>query len=71
MAYPHDFCYSGQTAPLVTSNGQRKSITDPRGTTNYSYDNQDRVTQVVQPDNSAVGYTYDAIGNRLSMTTPV
>ena len=50
--------------------GNRLSMTDADGTTTYSYDAIDRLTNVVYPAGSpiSVSYSYDPMGNRLSMT---
>jgi RHS repeat-associated protein len=62
--------FDGQTLGFnYTANGLRQTVTDARGTVQYSYDNQDRLTQIVQPGGT-IGYSYDANSNRLSMTTP-
>ena len=37
----------------------------------YEYDNLNRLTKVKKADGSEVGYTYDAEGNRETMTTPL
>jgi len=50
--------------------GNRLSMTDGDGTTNYTYDALDRLLTVSYPTGtpSTVSYTYDPMGNRLSMT---
>jgi RHS repeat-associated protein len=50
--------------------GNRLTMTDWRGTTNYTYDTLSRVTGVATPDGKTVGYAYDAMGNRASLTYP-
>ncbi len=63
--------YGTQTYSYTyTPSGWRDTVTDARGLTNYDYDAQSRVTQIQFPDTRVVGYTYDRVGNRLSMTTP-
>ncbi len=45
-------------------------VTDPKSQiTAYSYDNLNRLEGIVRPDET-VDFTYDAVGNRLSMTDP-
>ena len=49
--------------------GRRTSMTDPTGTTTYEYDNLNRIVSVgtgLAPVHY-VHYTYDAVGNRISM----
>jgi RHS repeat-associated protein len=50
--------------------GNRLSMTDEDGTTNYSYDALNRISDVTYPSSNpgTVSYTYDAMGNRLTMT---
>ena len=43
-------------------------MVDLSGTHSYQYDDLYRLTQVTYPDQSTVGYTYDAVGNRLTKT---
>jgi len=52
-----------------TLTGQRLSMTDPSGTTNYtSYDNRDRLKTKATPEGTLT-YTYDAHGNVLTITS--
>ncbi|MBI4317785.1 MAG: hypothetical protein HY675_04785 [Chloroflexi bacterium] len=47
--------------------GNILSETRPDGTTNYAYDNGNRLTSVTYPSGEQVAYTYDAVGNRTAM----
>jgi large repetitive protein len=50
--------------------GQKETVKDYRGTTNYSYDAQDRVTGVIQAGTGlTITYGYNAAGQRTSLTT--
>ena len=52
-----------------TLTGQRLSMTDASGTTNYPlYDNRDRLKTKATPEGT-LGYTYDAHGNVLTITS--
>ncbi len=47
------------------------SVTDPRNlTTSFDYDAVGRRTAIHRPDNSAVRFTYDKMGNMTVLTTP-
>ncbi|TNJ53556.1 RHS repeat protein, partial [Paenibacillus hemerocallicola] len=46
------------------ANGNITSVTDAAGTTTYSYDPLNRLTQTSRPDGQIVTYTYDGRGNR-------
>ncbi|PDV97132.1 DUF6531 domain-containing protein [Candidatus Chloroploca asiatica] len=50
--------------------GNRTAMTEPTGTTTYSYDALYRLTGVSYPTDApaAVSYTYDPMGNRLTLT---
>jgi RHS repeat-associated protein len=45
-------------------------VVSPAGTTQYQYDNRDRLIQYTQADGQVIMYTYDANGNVLTRTTP-
>ena len=45
-------------------------MTDPTGTVSFQYDDQDRLVQMVQADGQALGYDYDAEGNRTALHAP-
>jgi RHS repeat-associated protein len=51
--------------------GNRLTMVDADGTTTYTYDNLNRLTRVVYPGGEQVDYTYDPMGNRLSLTSSV
>ena len=51
--------------------GRRISMTDSQGSTTYAYDKLGRLTQVDGPvQNDTLQYTYDALGNRMSLILP-
>jgi RHS repeat-associated protein len=52
--------------------GRRTGITDSSGITTYAYDALNRLTQVQGPtgENDTIQYSYDSLGNRVSMTLP-
>src|SRR5262249_8832577 len=55
-------------APITftyTPTGRRASMTDPSGTTIYSYDSRDRLTGKATPEGT-LSYSYDSAGNLLS-----
>ena len=52
-----------------TPTGQVATVSDNRGTTSYTYDARDRVTQVTLPEGWTLGYTYDAAGNRATVSS--
>jgi RHS repeat-associated protein len=49
-----------------TSTGQRQMMTDASGTTNYTYDLRDRLTQKATPEGT-LSYAYDLAGNLSSI----
>ncbi len=64
---------TGGSAPTITStydaDSNLKTQTDALSeTTIYKYDNLNRLTSVRQPNGDTTTYTYDAVGNRTSVT---
>jgi RHS repeat-associated protein len=53
---------------VVNAVGNRTSMTDSAGTTTWTYDNLDRLTNVSYPNGDTVAYGYDKVGNRTSHT---
>jgi YD repeat-containing protein len=51
-----------------TPTGRRKTVTDSRGTTLWSYDARDRVQELTYPDGRRLTYAYDASGSRTELT---
>ena len=45
-------------------------MVDGVGTTTWTYDQLNRVTNVNDPFGDDVGYDYDAVGNRTELTYP-
>jgi len=56
--------YNG-TSFSYDNNGNRISKTDSTGTTNYTYDYENRLTRVDLPDGSWTEYKYDPLGRRI------
>ena len=52
------FSYTYDTA------GRRLSLSDDTGVTNYGYDSLNRLIRVDHPNNRALEYDYDSVGNR-------
>jgi RHS repeat-associated protein len=48
--------------------GRRTEMTDAVGTTTWNYDNLNRPISIIDPFKKTVGYTYDAVGNRIGLT---
>ena len=51
----------------LRADGKRSSVTDASGITNYTYDDQGKLTQEAGPY-ATIAYTYDNVGNRLTRT---
>ncbi|MFL6313353.1 MAG: hypothetical protein ACJ71W_14725 [Terriglobales bacterium] len=51
-----------------TATGKRKTMQDASGSTNYIYDNRDRLITKITPQGT-LSYTYDAAGNVLTITS--
>jgi RHS repeat-associated protein len=52
------------------SAGNLITMTDDWGTTAYTYDDRDQVTDTSYPDGKTVSFTYDELGNYSSITYP-
>jgi len=50
--------------------GQYAAITDGLGTTRWTYDGLRRITEVSDPNNQAVGYSYSAAGQLVELVYP-
>lgn len=53
---------------VLNAVGNRTSMADSAGTTTWTHDNLDRLTQASYPNSDLTGYGYDAVGNRTSHT---
>jgi YD repeat-containing protein len=51
---------------VVNAVGNRTSMTDSAGTTAWTYDNLDRLTNVSYPNGDTVAYGYEKVGDRIS-----
>lgn len=54
-----------------TATGQVETATNAGGSTAYTYDINNRLVRLDNPDSSSIDYTYDPVGNRASVTTRV
>ncbi len=50
------------------ANGNQTTKTDAKGTTTYTYDSQNRLQTITEPNGSTTTYTYDKAGNRTKET---
>ena len=50
--------------------GNKIAETTPSGTTNYEYDQLNRLVKVIAPNGDETVYTYNAVGNRSQVTHP-
>jgi YD repeat-containing protein len=72
VSYPDGTAPDGtETAFTYTATGQRATVTDLRGTTAYSYDAGDRLTEKIDPTGYRLSYIYDGAGSRTSLTATV
>ncbi len=66
--------YNSSTTPNATYsydlNGNRAKMVDGTGTTNYTYDELDRMLSVQSPGPKLIGYRYDLDGNRTKLIYP-
>lgn len=66
--------YNSSTTPNVNynydANGNRISMIDGAGTTNYTYDELNRILSVQNPGPKTIGYRYDLDGNRTKLIYP-
>lgn len=66
--------YNNTTTPNVTysydANGNRTKMVDGTGTTNYTYDELERLVSVQSPSLTTVAYRYDLNGNQRKLIYP-
>jgi YD repeat-containing protein len=55
---------SQQASFVYDNNGNMTSKTDASGTTQYVWDYENRLRQIMKPDTATVSYKYDALGRR-------
>ena len=66
---PNNRLVSTSTATYIyNNNGNMVSKTEATGTTQYVWDFENRLTQVVTPSSGSVTYKYDALGRRIQRT---
>ena len=60
-----------ETSLIYNTKGFLESITDPEdNTTSFSHDPVGRVTEILRPDNSSIGFIYDRNGNMTVLSNP-
>ena len=71
-----DLTYKDKNGAAISSvnyayfnNGNRRTMANEFGTTNYEYDGLDQITKVATPRWGTHSYEYDDLGNRLTLTT--
>ncbi|MHB8125898.1 MAG: RHS repeat-associated core domain-containing protein [Desulfitobacteriaceae bacterium] len=52
-------------------NSQIHNVTDSNGLTAYEYDGQNRLTKITDPVGNTTAYTFDSVGNRISLVNTV
>jgi YD repeat-containing protein len=67
---PERATHSAGVAYVYDADGNRTSMTDGTGTSTYTYDPLDRLTQSEAGDGASVGYEYDAAGEPVKLTYP-
>jgi len=65
LAYEYSLDPASNRTQVIETTGEGERLV-----TRYTYDSLHRLTGVTYPDGRTVAYTYDAFGNRLTMTTP-
>lgn len=66
---PFNRLVSTSTATYIyNNNGNMISKSDASGTTQFAWDFENRLTQVVTPSSGSVSYKYDALGRRIQRT---
>jgi RHS repeat-associated protein/uncharacterized repeat protein (TIGR01451 family) len=63
----NQYSQAGDAVFTYDADGNMTSRTDPTGTTTYDYDPENRLIQVSTPTNGVWQYTYDALGNRITV----